>query len=84
VSEAHRRGIRVLLDLVINHTSDRHPWFVESRSSRTSPKRDWYLWHAGPPPNNWFAGFELRSAWWLDERTGERYLLAGDGIVLAR
>ena len=77
VSEAHRRGIKIILDLVINHTSDCHPWFVESRSSKDNPKRNWYLWHPGNngrPPNNWFAGFELKSAWWRDERTGEYYL----------
>src|SRR5690242_14992735 len=53
---AHARGIRVILDLVLNHTSDEHPWFLESRSSRDSPKRDWYIWHdgkAGGSPNNW-------------------------------
>ena len=42
--EAHRRGLRVITELVVNHTSDQHPWFVESRSSRRSPKRDWYVW----------------------------------------
>src|SRR5947209_5917103 len=58
--EAHARGIRVILDLVLNHTSDRHPWFLESRSSRDNPKRDWYIWHAGQddgPPNNWASTF---------------------------
>lgn len=77
LNEAHRRGIKVIMDLVINHTSDRHPWFIESRAARDSAKRDWYIWHAGrhgKPPNNWFAGFELASAWWLDERTQEFYL----------
>ena len=49
LDEAHARGIRVILDLVLNHTSDQHPWFVESRSSRDNPKRDWYLW-ADPAP----------------------------------
>ena len=82
LAQAHRRGIRVIMDLVVNHTSDQHPWFVESRSSRDNPKRDWYLWQPGVPgrggkhrpPNNWFAGFELKSAWWLDPVTGEFYL----------
>lgn len=57
LDEAHRRGTRVILDFVPNHTSDQHPWFVASRSSRTSPKRDWYTWcdakPDGSPPNNW-------------------------------
>ena len=52
VAEAQKRDIRVIMDYVINHTSDQHPWFIESRSSRTNPKRDWYIWHDGkiPPP----------------------------------
>ena len=49
VAEAQKRGIRVIMDYVINHTSDQHPWFIESRSSRTNPKRDWYIWHDGKP-----------------------------------
>src|SRR3954452_2059842 len=73
---AHARGIRVMLDYVANHTSDQHPWFVESRSSRTSPKRDWYIWHDpgpdGGPPNNWLSNFG-GSAWQLDEKTGQYY-----------
>jgi alpha-glucosidase len=80
LEEAHRRGIRVLVDLVPNHTSDQHPWFVESRSSRNNPKRDWYVW-ADPrrrgPPNNWRAVFGAavkRSAWTLDRTTGQYYL----------
>ncbi len=76
VNEAHRRGIRVLLDLVFNHTSDQHPWFLESRSSRTNPKRDWYVWrHAKPGggmPNNWQSVFGGR-AWQWDEATGQYY-----------
>ena len=59
LAEAHRRGLKVLLDFVPNHSSDRHPWFVESRASKENPKRDWYIWRdAGPdgaPPNNWIS-----------------------------
>jgi alpha-glucosidase len=76
VTEAHRRGIRVLLDLVFNHTSDQHPWFLESRSSRTNPKRDWYVWQDARPgggtPNNWQSAFGGR-AWQWDEPTGQFY-----------
>ncbi|MDQ3640702.1 MAG: alpha-amylase family glycosyl hydrolase, partial [Actinomycetota bacterium] len=77
LGEAHGQGLRVLLDWVPNHTSDRHPWFVESRSDRRSPKRDWYFWRdgraAGLPPNNWKAAFGGQ-AWTWDERTGQWYL----------
>jgi alpha-glucosidase len=73
---AHRRRIRVILDYVPNHTSDQHPWFVESRASRSSAKRDWYLWRDpaphGGPPNNWRSVFG-GSAWELDSRTGQYY-----------
>jgi alpha-glucosidase len=72
LADAHRRGLRVLLDWVPNHTSDRHPWFVESRSSRRSPKRDWYLWR--DEPNNWRAALGAGSAWTFDEATGQYYL----------
>jgi len=74
--EAHRRGIRVIVDLVPNHTSDQHPWFVESRASKTNPKREWYIWKPGSPdqpPNNWQSSF-VGPAWKFDERTGEYYL----------
>ncbi|HEY8516480.1 MAG TPA: alpha-glucosidase [Candidatus Binatia bacterium] len=74
--EAHARGIRILLDLVLNHSSHLHPWFVESRSSRTSDKRDWYIWADGKnggPPNNWLAAFG-GSAWEWDEATQQYYL----------
>jgi alpha-glucosidase len=76
VADAHGRGIRVLLDLVPNHSSDRHPWFMESRSSRRSPKRDWYIWAdaapGGGPPNNWRGAFG-GSAWQWDEATGQYF-----------
>jgi alpha-glucosidase len=74
--EAHARGIRVILDFVGNHTSDRHPWFAASRASRTNPKRDWYVWRDpapnGGPPNNWLSIFG-GSAWTLDPVTGQYY-----------
>ncbi|KQM27442.1 alpha-amylase [Sphingomonas sp. Leaf11] len=69
-------GIRVLLDFVPNHSSDRHPWFVESRSSRNNPKRDWYIWRDpapdGGPPNNWISDFG-GPAWTFDPATGQYY-----------
>ena len=72
--EAHARGLRVILDYIPNHTSDQHPWFVESRSSRDNPKRDWYIWRdAGPDgavPNNWRSAFG-GPAWTWDEATGQ-------------
>jgi alpha-glucosidase len=76
LAEAHRRGLKLVLDFVPNHTSDRHPWFVESRASRTNPRRDWYLWRDpapdGGPPNNWLSTFG-GSAWRLDPLTGQYY-----------
>ena len=72
VAGAHEHGIKVVLDFVPNHTSDQHPWFVESRASRDSPKRDWYLWRDGNPPNNWISVFGGR-AWTWDEATGQSY-----------
>lgn len=76
VAEAKKRGIRVIMDLVLNHTSDKHPWFVESASSRTNPKRDWYIWRdgkgPGKPPNNWQSVFG-HSAWQYDAKTGQYY-----------
>ena len=83
LEQAHARGIRIVMDLVVNHTSDEHPWFVESRSSKDNPKRDWYWWRppregmdAGAPgaePTNWESFFS-GPAWELDEATGEYYL----------
>jgi alpha-glucosidase len=76
VSAAHDRGLRVVLDYVPNHSSDRHPWFAESRSSRANPKRDWYIWRdpapGGGPPNNWLSEFGGR-AWTFDEATRQYY-----------
>ena len=83
LADAHARGIKVVMDLVVNHTSDEHPWFVESRSSTVSPKRDWYWWRdaregmaAGDPgaePTNWQSFFS-GPTWELDEITGQYYL----------
>jgi alpha-glucosidase len=79
IAAAHARGIRMIIDLVPNHTSDRHPWFLESRSSRDNPKRDWYVWADpkpdGSPPNNWVSSFaRAGAAWTFDEGTGQYYL----------
>jgi alpha-glucosidase len=76
LENAHKQGIKVILDLVPNHTSDRHAWFVDSRSARTSAKRDWYIWRdpgpGGRPPNNWLSQFG-GSAWSYDEATGQYF-----------
>jgi alpha-glucosidase len=76
IAEAHARGIKVILDFVPNHSSDQHAWFLESRASRTSPKRDWYIWRdpapGGGPPNNWLSEFG-GSAWEFDAATGQYY-----------
>ncbi|MCM3054470.1 MULTISPECIES: alpha-glucosidase [Bacillaceae] len=75
LDEAHKQGIKVIMDLVINHTSDEHPWFIESRSSRENSKRDWYIWRDGKDgkePNNWKSIFE-GSTWEYDEKTGQYY-----------
>lgn len=79
----HKRGMKLVMDLVVNHTSDEHPWFVESRSSRDNPKRDWYWWRQprdgvepgtpGAEPNNWGSAFS-GPAWDYDDATGEYYL----------
>jgi alpha-glucosidase len=79
ITEATKRGIRVIMDLVPNHTSDRHPWFLDSKSSRTAKHRDWYVWADpkpdGSPPNNWNMAFDPRvPAWTFDEHTGQYYL----------
>ncbi|KAG4257557.1 hypothetical protein FPRO03_13863 [Fusarium proliferatum] len=81
IQEIHDRGMRVIFDLVINHTSDQHPWFLESRSSTTNPKRDWYFWRQPKidsdgnkcRPNNWRSQF-TKPAWTFDDVTGEYYL----------
>ncbi len=76
VAEAKKRNIRVIMDLVLNHTSDKHPWFIASRSSKTDPKRNWYVWRDGQgpnqPPNNWQSDFG-HSAWEYDQKTGQFY-----------
>nr|RBQ97117.1 hypothetical protein FVER53263_14011 [Fusarium verticillioides] len=81
IREIHDRGMRVIFDLVINHTSDQHPWFIESKSSASSPKRDWYFWRQPKidsngnkcRPNNWRSQF-TKPAWTLDDKTNEYYL----------
>jgi oligo-1,6-glucosidase len=83
LAAVHERGMKLIMDLVVNHTSDEHPWFVESRSSPASPKRDWYWWRRardgmppgapGAEPTNW-ASFFSGPAWQFDDRTGEYYL----------
>ncbi|MET3478870.1 alpha-amylase family glycosyl hydrolase [Variovorax atrisoli] len=76
VKEAHAKGIKLILDFVPNHTSERHPWFVHSRSARSDAKRDWYIWRDpapdGGPPNNWLSNFG-GPAWSFDEATGQYY-----------
>ncbi|MEH2509037.1 alpha-glucosidase [Nitrobacteraceae bacterium AZCC 1564] len=76
VAAAHGFGLKIILDLVPNHTSDQHPWFVESRSSRTNAKRDWYIWHDGQangePPTNWISEFG-GSSWEFDPHTEQYY-----------
>jgi len=76
LAAAHARGLRVLLDFVPNHSSDQHPWFIESCAARDSPKRDWYIWRdpapGGGPPNNWISDFG-GSAWEWDAGSGQYY-----------
>lgn len=84
ISELKKRDMKLMMDLVVNHTSNEHAWFLDSRSSKTSPKRDWYIWrkpkHINPdgtpePPNNWAQILgDAKSAWTYDEVTGEYYL----------
>ena len=77
LAETHKRGMKLMLDLVPNHTSSEHKWFLESRSSRDNPKRDWYIWRDPAPdggvPNNWLSHFG-GPAWTFDEKTGQYYL----------
>lgn len=77
VAQAHERGIKVMVDFIPNHSSSDHPWFIESRSNRDNPRRDWYIWRDprpdGSPPNNWLSPFG-GSMWEWDEETGQYYL----------
>ncbi|WBF47617.1 glycoside hydrolase family 13 protein [Serratia rubidaea] len=76
LAQVHARGMRLILDLVVNHTSDEHPWFLESRSSKNGPKRDWYIWRDGrdgKEPNNWESIFN-GSAWRYDAQSGQYFL----------
>ncbi|MEZ4645506.1 MAG: alpha-amylase family glycosyl hydrolase [Chloroflexota bacterium] len=77
VTAVHQRQIKIIIDYVPNHTSDQHPWFIESRRNRTNPKRDWYIWRDGKadgtPPNNW-GSFFGGPAWTFDETTGQYYM----------
>src|SRR5271168_1327981 len=76
VAEAKKRDIKIIMDMVMNHTSDKHKWFIESESSKTNPKRDWYVWKdgkgPGQPPNNWTSVFG-HSAWQFDPKTNQYY-----------
>ena len=76
LNEVHKRGMKLIIDLVINHTSDEHEWFIESKSSKDNPKRDWYIWRKGKgesEPNNWESIFK-GSAWEYDKNTDEYFL----------
>lgn len=76
LNEVHNRDMKLIIDLVVNHTSDEHPWFIESKSSKESPKRDWYIWRQGKngkEPNNWESIFG-GSSWQYDEKTDEYFL----------
>lgn len=76
IKEVHQRGMKIIMDLVVNHTSNQHPWFIESSSSKENPKRDWYIWKDpkdGGVPNNWRSYF-TPSVWEFDGRTGQYYM----------
>lgn len=77
MAKAHSLGLKIIIDMVLSHSSDQHPWFAESRSSRTNPKADWYVWADpkpdGGPPNNWLAHFG-GSSWTYEVRRGQYYL----------
>ncbi|OXS63004.1 glycoside hydrolase family 13 protein [Rossellomorea vietnamensis] len=76
LKEVHNRDMKLIIDLVLNHTSDEHPWFIESKSSKDNPKRDWYIWRdgvKGKEPNNWESIFG-GSAWQYDEETDQYFL----------
>lgn len=76
LTEVHARGMKLIMDLVVNHTSDQHPWFIESCSSKENPKRDWYIWKnpkEGKEPNNWRSYFSP-SVWEFDSKTGQYYM----------
>ena len=76
LEEVHKRDMKLIIDLVVNHTSDEHPWFIESKSSKNNPKRDWYIWREGKngiEPNNWESIFK-GSAWEYDKNTEEYFL----------
>ncbi len=81
IDQAHTRGLKIMFDMVMNHTSDQHPWFLRSKGSRDNPKSDWYIWADGrgrrgrKPPNNWKSAMEVNSAWqWCPER--EQFYMA--------
>lgn len=79
IDEVHRRDMKIVFDMVLNHTSDEHPWFIESASSKDNPKRDWYVWHdgkgPGKPPNNWLSQVG-GSGWHYSEKTDQWYWAA--------
>ncbi|MDR2303242.1 MAG: alpha-glucosidase [Treponema sp.] len=82
LSEAHKRSIKIVMDLVVNHSSNEHPWFIESRSSKDNPKRDWYIWRDGfngGPPNQLRSVFS-GSAWQFDKKTAQYYLHLFDKV----